>query len=232
LEALNGISVAHVVPKMLAAERLFRRSDSIPMEGLEWTITLGSGAIGAEAYTLAVLGPNDLRPKFDADHVFTQPSSREVATKLYTALAMLRQWAPYAMVTVTFGDYAPALEIHRARELAGKHRDQVVVIEGESSDPDRRGDLVCVGTVRALWDLGRAGAPALIDLMEDLVPLIDSEDEDAAITAIYSLAPVVDFTREILERSPERVLSLDSDLVLLRSRVVTVREVPPLAVAS
>ncbi|MEO8844032.1 MAG: hypothetical protein ABI591_11325 [Kofleriaceae bacterium] len=198
---------------------------------MDWTIVLGRGAIGAETYTLAVLGPNDLSPPFAADHVFTQPSSREVATKLYTALAMLRQWSPYAIVTVTVGDYAPASEITRARELAGRHRDQVVVIEGESTDAEVRGELVLVGTVRALWDLGRAGAPALIELMEQLVPLIDSNDEDAAISGIYSLAPVVDFHREILQRSPDRLLSLDEGATPLH-RAVTVREAPPLAAAS
>jgi len=217
---------------MLAAERLFRRSESIPGEAMDWTIALGGGAIGAETYTLAVLGPNDLSPSFAADHVFTQPSSREVATKLYTALAMLRQWSPYAVVTVTTGDYAPAPEITRARELAARNREQVVIIEDESDDDEVRGDLVLVGTVRALWDLGRAGSPALIELMEQLVPFIDGDDEDAAITAIYSLAPVVDFSREILERSPERLLSLDAEAILMPSRIVTVRDVMARAAAA
>jgi len=88
---------------MLAADRLFRRSDSTPTESLEWTIALGRGVIGAETHTLAVVGPNELRAAFETDHVFTQPSEREVATKLFTALAMLRQWSPYATVTVVFG---------------------------------------------------------------------------------------------------------------------------------
>ena len=227
-----GTTVAFVVAEMLNDDRLFRRSDSAPLEAMDWTIALAGGATGADAYTLAVVGPNDLSPPFAADHVFTQPSAREVATKLYTALAMLRQWSPYAVVTVTIGDYAPAAEIARARELAAKHQDRVVVIEGASPDADVRGELVCVGTVRALWDLGRAGAPALLELMEALVPLIDSDDEDAAITAVYSLAPVVDFTREILDRSPERLLSLDNEATPIRRRVPAVQEVPALAAAS
>ena len=210
---------------MLEDDRLFRRSESAPGEGHDWTIALASGAIGAESYTLAVVGPNELRPRFAADHVFTQPSAREIATKLYTALAMLQRWSPDAVVTVTLGNYAPAAEITRARELASKQRDRVVVIEGEPSDLEERGALVCVGTVSAFWDLGRAAAPALIDLMEYLVPLIDTDDEDAAITAVYSLAPVIDFTREMLEKSPDRLVSLDSDTITLRRRAVTVREV-------
>jgi hypothetical protein len=214
---------------MLAAERLFRRSDSTPTESLEWTIALGRGVIGAESHTLAVVGPNELSASFDTDHVFTQPSSREVATKLFTALAMLRQWSPYATVTVVFGDHAPALEIRRARELAREHHDRVVVIEGESPDDDRRNDLVCVGTVRALWDLGRAGAPALVELMDTLVPMIDTDDEDAAIAAIYSLAPFADFN-DILERSPERLLTL-GNTTQQRRRATTVREVSQVSAA-
>ena len=67
--------------------------------------------------------------------------------------------------------------------------------------------MVCCGTVQAFWELGRAGAPALIDLLENLVPLIDTDDEDAALAAVYSLAPVIGFSRDILERSPERLLA-------------------------
>ncbi|HET9987794.1 MAG TPA: sugar phosphate nucleotidyltransferase [Kofleriaceae bacterium] len=71
--------------------------------------------------------------------------------------------------------------------------------------------MVCCGSVQAFWELGRAGAPQLIELLEYLVPLIETDDEDAALTAVYSLAPVVGFSREILERSPERLLALALD---------------------
>jgi mannose-1-phosphate guanylyltransferase len=68
--------------------------------------------------------------------------------------------------------------------------------------------MVCCGTVEAFWELGRVGAPALIELLEYLIPLVETDDEDAALAAVYSLAPVVGFSREILERSPERLLSV------------------------
>ena len=42
-------------------------------------------------------------------------------------------------------------------------------------------------------DLLRNLVGALIDLLEYLVPMIETEDEDSALTAIYSLAPVVGF---------------------------------------
>jgi len=178
---------------MLAAEHLFRRSESVPAEAPEWTIALGRRALGAEAYTLAVVGPSESTASFDTDHVFTQPSQREIATKLFTALAMVRKWSPNALVTVLFGDHAPELDVRRARELARETRDRVVVIES----------LACVGTVDALWDLGCAGAPALLELMETLVPMVDTDDEDAAIAAIYSLAPYVEID-DILELAGRR----------------------------
>ncbi|HEY0254720.1 MAG TPA: sugar phosphate nucleotidyltransferase, partial [Kofleriaceae bacterium] len=35
--------------------------------------------------------------------------------------------------------------------------------------------MVCSGSVQAFWELGRVGAPQLIDLLENLVPLIDTD---------------------------------------------------------
>jgi mannose-1-phosphate guanylyltransferase len=209
------------------------------------------------ARTLTVIGSDhemwateQLRGR--SDHVFRQPSSREIGTALYVAFAMLQRWSPDAVVTVTptEHDVAPAgrnvAEIDRARELAGAHRDKVVLVGARPDEVDpelgyislgatlagtsasrvsgflekpntaRAAELVsegalwntmvCCGTVRAFWELGRAGSPALIDLLENLVPLIDTDDEDAALAAVYSLAPVTGFARELLERSPERLL--------------------------
>jgi mannose-1-phosphate guanylyltransferase len=209
------------------------------------------------ARTLTVIGSDhgmwateQLRGR--SDHVFRQPSSRETGTALYVALAMLQRWSPDAVVTVTPTDHyvAPAgryiSEIDRARDLAGAHRDMVVLVGARPDEVDpelgyislgerlagtsasrvsaflekpnapRAAELVteralwntmvCCGTVRAFWELGRAGSPAMIDLLENLIPLIDTDDEDAALAAVYSLAPVTCFAREILERSPERLL--------------------------
>ncbi|MEO6776618.1 MAG: sugar phosphate nucleotidyltransferase [Kofleriaceae bacterium] len=207
--------------------------------------------------TLAIIGTDHLRwatPQLEGrcDHVFRQPSSRETGTALYVALAMLQRWSPEAIVTVTPTDHyvAPAsrylAEIARARALAGRNRDKVVLVGAQPGEADpelgyvslgpsrevgahavtafvekpnaqRANELVaegalwntmvCCGSVQAFWELGRAGVPALIELLEYLVPLIETDDEDAALTAVYSLAPVVGFSREILARSPERLLA-------------------------
>lgn len=208
--------------------------------------------------TLTIIGPDHLRfaaPQLDgrSDHVFRQPSSRETGTALYVALAMLQRWSPEAIVTITPTDHfvAPAgrylEEVARARSLAARNRDKVVLVGATPSEADpelgyvslgqsveprvrevtafvekpsaaRAGELiaegavwntmVCCGSVQAFWELGRIGTPGLIELLENLVPLIDTDDEDAALTAVYSMAPVIGFSREILERSPERLLSI------------------------
>ncbi len=209
------------------------------------------------ARTLTVIGHDHLPWAADqlhgrSDQVFRQPSSRETGTALYVAFAMLQRWAPDAVVTVTPTDHyvAPASryvsEVSRARSLAARHPDKVVLVGAQPDEPDselgyvslgaqvERGvnavsafiekpnaaqaeeliahgalwnTMVCTGTVQAFWELGRAGAPALIDLLENLVPLIDTDEEDAALAAVYSLAPVIGFSCDILERSPERLLT-------------------------
>jgi mannose-1-phosphate guanylyltransferase len=68
--------------------------------------------------------------------------------------------------------------------------------------------MVCCGSVQAFWELGRAGRPDLIELLENLVPLVETADEDAALEEVYAQAPVIGFSRDILERSPERLLSV------------------------
>jgi mannose-1-phosphate guanylyltransferase len=68
--------------------------------------------------------------------------------------------------------------------------------------------MVTCGTVSALWELGRAGEPQLIDILDSLVPLIGTPDEDDAIEYIYRAYLPVSFSRDILERSPERLAAM------------------------
>jgi mannose-1-phosphate guanylyltransferase len=71
--------------------------------------------------------------------------------------------------------------------------------------------LVACGTVDALWELGRATEPQLLDIMDSLVPLIGTEDEDDAIEYIYRAYLPVSFSRDVLERAPERLAALALD---------------------
>ncbi|MBL9018403.1 MAG: NTP transferase domain-containing protein [Myxococcales bacterium] len=71
--------------------------------------------------------------------------------------------------------------------------------------------MVTCATVDALWELGRATEPQLLDILDSLVPLIGTEDEDDAIEHIYRAYLPVSFSRDMLERAPERLAALELD---------------------
>lgn len=71
--------------------------------------------------------------------------------------------------------------------------------------------MVTCGTVDALWELGRATEPQLLDLLDSLVPLIGTEDEVDAIEYIYRALLPISFSRDMLERAPERLAALELD---------------------
>lgn len=68
--------------------------------------------------------------------------------------------------------------------------------------------MVACGTVAALWALGRATEPQLLDILDSLVPLIGTKDEPDAIEYIYRAFLPVSFSRDMLERAPERLAAL------------------------
>jgi mannose-1-phosphate guanylyltransferase len=69
--------------------------------------------------------------------------------------------------------------------------------------------MVTCASVDALWELGRAAEPQLIDILDSLVPLIGTEDESDAIEHIYRAFLPVSFSRDILERVPQRLAALE-----------------------
>jgi len=71
--------------------------------------------------------------------------------------------------------------------------------------------MVTCGTVDALWELGRAAEPQLLDILDSLVPLIGTEDEDDALQYIYRAFLPVSFSRDMLERVPQRLCALELD---------------------
>jgi len=71
--------------------------------------------------------------------------------------------------------------------------------------------MVTCGTVDALWELGRAAEPQLLDVLDSLVPLIGTSDEDDAIEYVYRAFLPVSFSRDILERAPDRLAALELD---------------------
>jgi mannose-1-phosphate guanylyltransferase len=69
--------------------------------------------------------------------------------------------------------------------------------------------MVTCGTIDALWELGRATEPQLLDILDSLVPLIGTPDEVDAIEYIYRAFLPVSFSRDMLERAPERLATLE-----------------------
>jgi len=71
--------------------------------------------------------------------------------------------------------------------------------------------MVTCGTIDALWELGRATEPQLLDILDSFVPLVGTRDEDDAIEYIYRAFLPVSFSRDMLERAPERLAALELD---------------------
>lgn len=68
--------------------------------------------------------------------------------------------------------------------------------------------MVVSSSATALWELGRAAAPKLLEILDCLIPLIGTEDEDDAIDYIYRAYLPISFSRDICERSTERIYAM------------------------
>jgi mannose-1-phosphate guanylyltransferase len=71
--------------------------------------------------------------------------------------------------------------------------------------------MVACGSMDALWELGRATEPQLLDVLDSLVPLIGTKDEVDAIEYIYRAFLPISFSRDVVERAPERLAALELD---------------------
>ena len=69
--------------------------------------------------------------------------------------------------------------------------------------------MVTCGTVDALWELGRATEPKLLDILDSFVPLVGTPDEDDAIDYIYRAYLPVSFSRDMLERAPGKLAATE-----------------------
>ena len=190
----DGTNLAGSAAPMLVACSP-RRSRALPTEHdlrVDWAIvhagndaaslarTLDAcGAIAPPARTFVVTHPStqphDLEGR--ADHVFCQPASRGTGLGVFVALAMIRRWQPAALVTIAASHAAgstAAAELRALRAVAARHPERVATFEH-----------VACGTVDALWEAGRRGEPNLLDILDSLVPLVGTRDEDEAIDYIY-----------------------------------------------
>jgi len=107
---------------------------------------------------------------------------------------------------------APLTQIPQVRRLAGfVEKPSLAVARELTADGALWNTMVTCGTVDALWELGRAAEPQLLDILDSLVPLVGTKDETDAIEYIYRAFLPVSFSRDILERAPERLAALELD---------------------
>src|SRR5678816_1225571 len=71
--------------------------------------------------------------------------------------------------------------------------------------------MVMCGTVDALWSLARTAKPHLIEVLDCLVPLIDTPDESDAIDYIYRAQPPINLSTDVRERGQQRILAIEVD---------------------
>jgi len=101
-------------------------------------------------------------------------------------------------------------DIPEVRQLKGFIEKPVVPVAKELvAQGSMWNTMVTCGTVDALWELGRESDPHLLDILDSLVPLIGTPDEEDAIEYIYGAYLPVSFSRDILERSPDRLCALE-----------------------
>lgn len=143
---------------------------------------------------------------------------RGTGMSVMTALAYLRCWDPDAVVAIYPDDHFAeptgpfAKRVAVAMAKAATRAWQVVVLgspelEGEV---DLASGVVCA-RVSVLWSLAGIAQPALMEMLDAFVPLVDLEEEDEALALIYAQMPAIDLVRDILARCPDHLVSMSLD---------------------
>lgn len=142
------------------------------------------------------------------DHVV---QARTVATRLRDRVVVIGVRPTEPDPELGYFTVGPRItEVPEVRALSGfvekpdAHSAQSMIGEGALWNT-----MVTVGTVDALWELGRAADPHLLDILDSLVPLIGTPDEDDAIDYIYRAYLPVSFSHDIVQRVPERLCALE-----------------------
>lgn len=105
---------------------------------------------------------------------------------------------------------AELTQIPQVRRLVGFVEKPTVAYAQQLADAGALWNtMVACGTVDALWALGQATEPQLLDILDSLVPLIGTPDEPDAIEHIYRAYLPVSFSRDMLERAPGRLAALE-----------------------
>lgn len=71
--------------------------------------------------------------------------------------------------------------------------------------------MIMAVKVRTLWDMGRACLPEMMEHFDALLPSLDTPGESDALAETYRRLGRYNFSRDIVERLPERVMVLPMD---------------------
>lgn len=141
-------------------------------------------------------------------------TARGTGVSIMTALAYLQCWDPDAVVAIYPADHFASPSgpfthrVEAAMARAATRAWQVVLLGSSDEDEADPETAVVCARVSVLWTLARLAQPALMELLDAFVPLIDLEEEDEALALIYQRAPVLDFARDILRPCPDHLLTM------------------------
>ncbi|HNP61167.1 MAG TPA: sugar phosphate nucleotidyltransferase [Nitrospirales bacterium] len=100
--------------------------------------------------------------------------------------------------------------------LAGSFLEKPDIIEGKQAMANGAlwNTLVMVGKVATLWKLGWQCLPVMMERFEQLGSMIGTVHENETLHEIYRDMPVLDFSRELLQRIPEHLGVMEFEEVL------------------
>jgi mannose-1-phosphate guanylyltransferase len=162
-------------------------------------------------HAIVVVTPTDHYVAPSAKYVEQVRAARSVAAQRSDTVVLLGVKPSEPDPDMGYMSLGPELtQIPQVRQVTG------FVEKPSASDADRLigggalwNTMVACGTVEALWALGRAAEPQLIDILDSLVPLVGTPDEVDAIEHIYRAFLPVSFSRDMLERAPDRLAALE-----------------------
>jgi mannose-1-phosphate guanylyltransferase len=160
---------------------------------------------------IVTITPSDHYVAPSAAYVEQVRAARGVASRMRDQVVILGAHPTEPDPELGYLTLGPRLtEIPEVRRLIGFiEKPSVLRAQALIADHALWNTMVTCGSVDALWELGRATEPQLLDILDSLVPLIGSPDEDDAIEYIYRAFLPVSFSRDMLERAPERLCALE-----------------------
>lgn len=140
-------------------------------------------------------------------------SSQQVARKLRSSVVVLGARAIHPDPDFGYLSLgAPLIDVPQVRKVVSFiEKPPVGVAQGLVVDGALWNTMVVSATVDALWEVGRIAQPGLIDILDALVPLIGTVDETDAIDYVYRALLPIGFSRDILERAPDRICAMSLD---------------------